>query len=307
MFPSISFRDGRPFFGGYFLDHVYTHAGVFHADDVFCAALVFCLNPMVTVHRCSDLPCGLPAGTLSFDLLGATFDHHGQERLCRENGQLYSSFGLMWSTLGRSIVPDFVTWQGVDTSLVQLIDCADNGGVPCFVSEMILGMNSESGDQDADFETAVSLAVQLLQVTIHKYDVISNSLARIRPYVEEAARVGSIFVELPFYRADLVPYIRELAPGVKYLVSPDVSNSVLTPLSEKYAIRSLVRNVSFRPTVDKFCSDFARASGRKVLSPLECGLTFIHPNGLMLVCKDRSVAQSFFGCHLNRLGLRTAV
>lgn len=308
MFSSISFKDGRPFFGGYFLDQVYTHAGVFHADDVFCSALIRCLYPDVKIHRCAVLPKNLPEGTLSFDLLGAPFDHHGTVRQRRRNGQIYSSFGLMWSSLGKALVPDLVTWQGVDTSLVQLIDCADNGGVPCFVSEMILGMNSESSDPNESFDAAVALAIQLLHVTLHKYDIISKALALIRPQLDAAANAGSVFVELPFYRADLVPYIRELAPTLKYIVSPDVAEPVVDPYAEKYVIRSLSRSVSFRPTVIKFCVDCAKSSGlSKILQPMDCGLTFVHPSGSMLVCRDRSIAQSFFSCHLNRLGLCPAI
>ena len=169
---------------------------------------------------------------------------------------------------------------------------------------MILGMNSESDDPMADFEAAVTMAIQILNVTLHKYDIISKSLAHIKPHLEAVAKTDSTFVELPFYRADLVPYMQELAPNLKYVVSPDVAEQVADPYAEKYAIRCLTRDVSFKPTVIKFCVDCAKTAGLdRIYQPRDCGLTFVHPSGTMLVCKNREVAQSFFLCHLNRLGI----
>lgn len=55
-------------------DACMTHAGVFHADDVFASALLRLLNPQVSIRRVRELPeefCGL-----AFDIGGGEFDHH---------------------------------------------------------------------------------------------------------------------------------------------------------------------------------------------------------------------------------------
>ena len=54
-----------------------THAGRFHADDVFSAALLKILNPQINIVRRNAVPEGYQG--LVFDLGNGAYDHHGKE------------------------------------------------------------------------------------------------------------------------------------------------------------------------------------------------------------------------------------
>ena len=71
-----------------------THAGRFHADDVFSTALLRILNPQIQVQRVPQLPEGF-AG-LAFDIGWGEFDHHQQGAPVRADGVPYAACGLLW-------------------------------------------------------------------------------------------------------------------------------------------------------------------------------------------------------------------
>ena len=52
----------------------YTHAGKFHADDVFSAALLRILRPNIRFVRAMGLPEGFDG--FAFDIGWGRFDHH---------------------------------------------------------------------------------------------------------------------------------------------------------------------------------------------------------------------------------------
>lgn len=106
------------------------------------------------------------------------FDHHQTTSGARENGILYSAFGLLWQHYGLEFCGgDEEVWRRIDRGLVQAIDAVDNGqdlytltdfhARPIDVSEVLGWFNPVSlvGDEefDAQFERASAVAAQLLQ------------------------------------------------------------------------------------------------------------------------------------------------
>ncbi len=118
---------------------IVTHNGVFHADDVFAVATC-CLFEEVHPNRANIVRTRDPelvrggVDTVVVDVGGTfdrgrrLFDHHQQGRAgSRENGILYSSFGLVWGHYGVRLVDYPEQWEIVDCTLVQPIDATDNG------------------------------------------------------------------------------------------------------------------------------------------------------------------------------------
>ncbi len=176
-----------------------THNGKFHADDVFGVALLTHLFPDAEVIRTRD-PERLATADIVLDVGGVydveakRFDHHQLSSGARDNGILYSAFGLLWQHYGKDYCGgDDAVWQRIDSRLVQAIDAVDNGqdlytltdlgAVPFDISEM-LGLFNPIGD-DEDFDTqfgvAVALAGQLLARLRRKYE---SSLAAERDFLE---------------------------------------------------------------------------------------------------------------------------
>ncbi|MBQ6222784.1 MAG: MYG1 family protein [Solobacterium sp.] len=124
--------------------NLYTHDGLFHADDVFASALLSLMAEDVHIVRGNDLE--IPEDTdkwIIFDIGGGELDHHTPEN--KENngvhpgtGIPYASCGLIWKKYYREILeaqncPERYTeivFSRLDTSLIQGIDAEDNGYDP---------------------------------------------------------------------------------------------------------------------------------------------------------------------------------
>ena len=105
-------------------DKGFTHAGRFHADDVFAAALLRLCNPNIRIQRGFSVPEGYDG--IVFDIGDGPFDHHGKDSPVRECGVKYAAFGLLWRKLGPALVGEkeakrfddgFVTPRAAATSL----------------------------------------------------------------------------------------------------------------------------------------------------------------------------------------------
>ena len=82
----------------------FTHAGKFHADDVFSAALLRIMNPDVIIERGNQVPEGYDG--LVFDIGYGEFDHHQADSPVREDGIPYASFGLLWRKFGKDFLAE---------------------------------------------------------------------------------------------------------------------------------------------------------------------------------------------------------
>ena len=144
-------------------DVVLTHAGKFHADDVFAAALLRILKPGVEIRRVYQVPEDFTG--LVFDIGWGEFDHHQSGAPVRENGVPYAAFGLLWREFGASILGRTEA-QRLDERFIQPIDLDDNTGCGGALPDLIADFTPlwDSGaDPDQRFLEAVELAQKVLQ------------------------------------------------------------------------------------------------------------------------------------------------
>ena len=144
-------------------DTVLTHAGKFHADDVFSAALLRILKPGVEVRRVYQVPEDFRG--LAFDIGWGPFDHHQAGAPVRPNGVPYAAFGLLWREYGASILGETEA-QRLDERFVQPLDLDDNTGCGGPIPDMIADFNPtwDGGeDPDARFFQAVAVAEEILR------------------------------------------------------------------------------------------------------------------------------------------------
>lgn len=144
-------------------DTVYTHAGRFHADDVFGAALLRILKPGVEVRRVYKLPEDFSG--LAFDIGWGEFDHHQAGAPVRENGVPYAAFGLLWREFGPSLLGKTEALR-LDERFIQPLDLDDNTGCGGPIPDLIADFNplwDSETDADSRFFEAVELAQRVLQ------------------------------------------------------------------------------------------------------------------------------------------------
>ena len=75
----------------------FTHAGKFHADDVFATALLQILRPDIKITRGFTVPDDFDG--IVYDIGFGMFDHHQEPREYRANGVPYAAFGLLLSLI----------------------------------------------------------------------------------------------------------------------------------------------------------------------------------------------------------------
>ncbi|MCM1053282.1 MAG: MYG1 family protein [Ruminococcus sp.] len=109
-----------------------THAGNFHADDVFGTVFLDKYWGDITVIRLKEYHDN--GSVMAYDIGLGEFDHHGRDYdKKRPNGIHYCGFGLLYQKFGldylRKInVPDpEATFKVFDYLLVNMIDAIDNG------------------------------------------------------------------------------------------------------------------------------------------------------------------------------------
>jgi len=125
-------------------DFLVTHSGGFHADELLSSVVLTRLFPEARVVRSRSPEWITPgADRIIYDVGGAydaearIFDHHQRGAPLREDGQPFSSFGLIWKHYGRDYLaatglPDahIETVHGAfDASFVLPIDLMDNGAM----------------------------------------------------------------------------------------------------------------------------------------------------------------------------------
>ena len=123
-------------------DFLVTHSGGFHADELLSSVILTRLFPQARIVRSRALEWITPGpDRIIYDVGGAydaaagIFDHHQRGAPLREDGQPYSSFGLIWKHFGRdylvaSNVPDAHVAElhaSFDSGFVLPIDLTDNG------------------------------------------------------------------------------------------------------------------------------------------------------------------------------------
>lgn len=121
-----------------------THSGGFHADELLSSVVLTRLFPQAEVVRSRAQEWITPgADRIIYDVGGLydpeamIFDHHQRGAPLRDDGQPYSSFGLIWKHFGRDYLaatglPDAhieTVHAGFDASFVLPIDLMDNGAM----------------------------------------------------------------------------------------------------------------------------------------------------------------------------------
>ena len=205
-----------------------THAGKFHADDVFASALLKILFPDIAIFRKAKIKdTDRTDDVIIFDTGGGKYDHHQppmvKER--REDGTAYAAFGKIWRDFGYMILPNKEDREYIDNILVKHIDNTDNGGSPNPLTSAIKAFNCNWDDtektQDMQFDRAVSFAKEILENYISKKQAENRADEILKKVLE--TQKGSILV-LDKY----IPINPNLTKNVLYVLYPSVDGTQCT-------------------------------------------------------------------------------
>jgi uncharacterized UPF0160 family protein len=126
------------------INYLVTHSGGFHADELLSSVVLTRLFPRAELRRSRDRQWVSPAvDKIIYDVGGdydgeaQIFDHHQRPGPLREDGQPFSSFGLIWKHYGRAYLAAMdVPTEHVEAILTKFdakfvlpIDLLDNGAI----------------------------------------------------------------------------------------------------------------------------------------------------------------------------------
>ena len=158
----------------------FTHAGKFHADDVFATALLQILRPDIRITRGFVVPDDFDG--IVYDIGFGMFDHHQEPREYRANGVPYAAFGLLWRVLGPGLVGERQA-RLIDENFIQPLDLNDNTGEQNSLCDAIGFFNpvwDSKEDPDTCFFKAVAVAKQILEHQIDSANAVNRADEKVQ-------------------------------------------------------------------------------------------------------------------------------
>jgi uncharacterized UPF0160 family protein len=212
------------------ITYLVTHSGGFHADELLSSVILTRLFPDATLTRTRDKAWITPAtDRIIYDVGGdfnaeaQIFDHHQRPNPLREDGQPYSSFGLVWAQYGRDYlramdVPDHDIegiWSSFDRGFVLPVDLVDNGAVntseagPLFAGLTLPALleslktvfdDTAEGADDRAFMAALPVARAFVEAQIRRKAAKLRAETMVMAAIEAAgeARVLELPMGMPF-------------------------------------------------------------------------------------------------------------
>ncbi|AZY93542.1 MULTISPECIES: MYG1 family protein [Paracoccus] len=210
--------------------HLVTHSGGFHADEVLSTVILTRLHPQARIMRTRDADWITPAeGRIiydvgrDFDAARMIFDHHQKSPPLRDDGQPYSSFGLIWRQFGRDYlaalqVPEAdleAIHAAIDVDLVLPIDLVDNGALsptgpladlslPMLLESLKPVFDDRSPDaDDRAFDGAVAIARAFVEAAVARKAAKYRAEAVVMAAIAAAGdgRVLELPMGMPFRSA----------------------------------------------------------------------------------------------------------
>lgn len=261
-----------------------THTGVFHADDVFSAALLKILNPEIEISRVFKVPEDVPEDMIVFDIGFGRYDHHQKDVEVRESGVKYAAFGLLWRKFGHLLVSK-KNVKKFDESFIKFLDDSDNGGVlnpmTIAVSSFVPNWDDEDQDMNAAFCRAVDFAISVLEREIARMQSAERAEQEVNAALKRSN--GEIVVLDRF-----VPWQDVLIPSsAKFVVFPSLRGG--------YSAQAIPSILGGRDQKVPFPAEWAGAPVEK-LQEYVSGMTFCHPGRFMI--STETVEQAVETCKI---------
>lgn len=240
------------------ITHLVTHSGGFHADELLSSVILTRLFPDADVIRSRDKAWITPGADRiiydvggDFDAEAQIFDHHQRPNPLREDGQPYSSFGLIWAQYGRDYlcameVPEHdieTIHDSFDRGFVLPVDLLDNGAVnaseagPLFAGLTLPVLleslkpvfdENDAGADDRAFMAALPVARAFVEAQIKRRAAKYRAEAMVMAAIE-AAGEGRV-LELPMGMPFRAGVEKAGADHLLFVVHPRGSDWTLTTI-----------------------------------------------------------------------------
>lgn len=224
-----------------------THSGGFHADELLSSVILTRLFPNAKIVRSRSPEWITPAeDRIVYDVGGLydagrrIFDHHQRGSPLRDDGQPFSSFGLIWKHYGRdylaaSNLPEAhieAVHTSFDGSFVLPVDLVDNGALSPATAGQLAGLTlpalletlkpvfdeTDPNAEDRTFHEALAIARSFVEARISKSAAKLRAEAVVEQAIEQAGQ-GRI-LELPMGMPFRPAVVKAGADHLLFVVHP---------------------------------------------------------------------------------------
>ena len=245
-----------------------THSGGFHADELLSSVVLTRLFPEAKIVRSRAPDWITPSpDRIIYDVGGAyeaaktIFDHHQRGAPLRDDGQPYSSFGLIWKHYGHAYLTAMGLPEGhietvhasFDANFVLPIDLMDNGALSPSIAGPLGGLTlpvlletlkpvfdeTDPEAEDRCFHAALTIARSFVEARIGRSDAKLRAEGLVDRAIA-AAGDGKI-LELPMGMPFRPSIIKAGADQLLFVVHPRGTDWCLTTIrrdDEGFAVRA---------------------------------------------------------------------
>ncbi|WP_047456395.1 MYG1 family protein [Rhizobium rhizogenes] len=236
-------------------DFLVTHSGGFHADELLSSVILTRLFSQARIVR-SRAPEWITPGAdrIIYDVGGKydaaerIFDHHQRGAPLRDDGQPYSSFGLIWKHYGRDYLAAFglpeahieALHTSFDNSFVLPVDLVDNGALSPSVAGQLAGLTlpalletlkpvfdeTDPKAEDRGFQSALAIARSFVEARIGQSAAKLRAEALVHQAIVETGE-GRI-LELPMGMPFRPAIVKAGADHLLFVVHPRDKDWCLT-------------------------------------------------------------------------------
>ncbi|MEP2707607.1 MAG: MYG1 family protein [Roseibium sp.] len=229
------------------ITHLVTHSGGFHADELLSSVVLTQLFPQAELKRTRDRQWLAPAADKiiydvggNFDAEAQIFDHHQRPGPLREDGQPFSSFGLIWAHYGRDYLAAMDVPEqdiedihlAIDTKFVLPIDLQDNGVIdpstagqmsnltlPALIGSLkpVFDDTSPTAYDDAFLE-ALPIARSFVEASVRERAAKARAQSIVQEAISEAG--ASPILELPMGMPYGAALDKAKADHILFVVNP---------------------------------------------------------------------------------------
>lgn len=253
------------------ISKAYTHAGIFHADDVCTTALLCILGFEGDLNRINNNEVeSVPAGSLIFDIGGGEFDHHVKDKLqYHEDGCPKAAFSLIAEAIRIDGMTLEETYPGFTRSIAKPIDARDNGYSSeeikqSYFAEIVNPFNTlwnhDCENPTKQFWLAVSIVTPIMQRILDRLESVRLA--------ESGVRSADVF--------DGVMVLNQFMPWQDY-IDDEVLACAYPSIRGGWNIQlAPVAPGSFETKAEFQFNEFQKGI-----------TTFVHPNGFLCACKTK--------------------
>lgn len=210
-----------------------THSGGFHADELLSSVILTRLFPQARIVRSRDADWTTSGPDRivydvgrDYDPARRIYDHHQRNPPVREDGQPFSSFGLIWRHYGRDYLRASAVAEadldgihaGFDADFVLPVDLMDNGALsPATAGPLLSGLTlpvlletlkpvfdeTDPGAEDRAFGAALAIARAFVEANIARKTAKLRAEAIVLNAIAQAGtgRVLELPMGMPFRSA----------------------------------------------------------------------------------------------------------